>query len=127
MTEAECRKLVRQRSVSLMEQVMPPWLDTITPMCEFDMCAPIQELHHRLNRSQGGLWTPANIIGLSQQCHIKATHYVEWAYALGLHLYPGEDPCIMPVQVWYSPGRVLFNDHGSYRAIDTDGQAAENG
>ena len=126
MSETLCRKLVRERSTALLRESMPVWMDTIVAMCEFDMCGPMQEMHHRENRSQGGLWTPANIIGLSQHCHLRATHYVAWANAFGLHLYPGEDPCMTPVRVWYAENMVLFNDHGSYREVDTPVRGAEN-
>lgn len=58
--------------------------------CEY--CgAKATEMHHRINRSQGGGWHPSNIVHLCSNCHRKATHYPLWAKAVGLSVYPYTD------------------------------------
>jgi hypothetical protein len=52
--ERACRKAVRARSESV---------------CEIHGSHPAQDMHHRLNRSQGGLWTPANILHICRDAH----------------------------------------------------------
>jgi hypothetical protein len=52
--QTSCRKAVKARSESV---------------CEIHGGHPAHDLHHRLNRSQGGLWTPANIIHICREAH----------------------------------------------------------
>ena len=114
MSEAETRDLVRRRSTLIYEMMMPTWMDTVIPMCEFCGRRSLDEMHHRKYRSQGGLWTPSNIVGLCWQCHKRATIYPAWAYSLGLSLEGHADPGEVPVAVWYNEEKVLLDDYGGY-------------
>lgn len=118
MNESKCRDLVRARAQRVWEESLAGWLDLASPMCEYDNCGPITEMHHRLNRSQGGQWVPSNIIGLSSRCHSRVTVRPKWANEMGLHLRPWQDPLTTPVYVWYG-GLVFLDDDGNYHHIDT--------
>lgn len=115
MSEQEVRELVRKRSMLIYEMCMPTWIDTVTPVCEFCGKRPLQEMHHRKYRSQGGPWRPSNIIGLCWQCHRQATVQPSWGYALGLSVESSCDPCAVPVAVWYNEQPVLLDEHGGYK------------
>jgi len=52
--ERATRKVVRARSEG---------------QCEIHLGHPASDMHHRLNRSQGGLWTPANILHICRESH----------------------------------------------------------
>jgi|SRR6516162_11568808 hypothetical protein len=58
-------------------------------------------MHHRINRSQGGLWTPANILHLcgsgTTGCHGYFTEHPMVAYGLGVSLRRGDNPGRFPV------------------------------
>lgn len=114
MSEVSTRDLVRKRSVLIYEMMMPTWLDSLEPVCEFCGKRPLQEMHHRKYRSQGGDWSASNILGLCWQCHKQATVYPAWAYSMGLSVQPMCDPAQTPVSVWYNENLVLLDDHGGY-------------
>lgn len=114
MSEAETREIVKRRSMLIYEMMRPVWVDTIIPMCEFCGKRRLEEMHHRKYRSQGGEWSPSNIIGLCWQCHKKATITPSWAYALGLSVMAAGTCDDTPICVWYNEGPVLFDDHGGY-------------
>jgi 5-methylcytosine-specific restriction endonuclease McrA len=127
MNQSSCRDLVKARAKRIWEDSLGSWVDLASPMCELDNCSPITEMHHRLNRSQGGKWVPSNIIGLSSRCHSKVTVRPAWANEMGLHLRPWQDPLTTPVKVWYSQQPVLFDDEGNYHRIDTEDQPINDG
>ena len=60
-------------------------------------------MHHRQNRSQGGLWTISNILHLdgsgSTGCHGRIGADPAWAYAEGLLVPTGQDPETIPVRL----------------------------
>lgn len=58
MNETDCRKVLAERAAMLCER------------CGQQRAA---EMHHRKNRSQGGAWTPANILHLCSPCHVFVT------------------------------------------------------
>lgn len=59
-------------------------------------------MHHRRNASQGGRWSPANILHLcgsgTTGCHGFFTARPEMAHELGVTLRFGEDPEQIPVR-----------------------------
>jgi hypothetical protein len=78
--------------------------------CEY--CGAVAtNMHHRKARSQGGLWTPANILHMCGSgtvgCHGYFTHEPNHAYELGVSLHRNESPADIPVrtphgQLWLS-------------------------
>lgn len=114
VSEAETREIVKRRSMLIYEMMRPVWVDTIIPMCEFCGKRRLEEMHHRKFRSQGGEWTPSNIIGLCWQCHKQATIAPAWAYSLGLSVSGNGSCAESPVCVWYNEGPVVLDDSGGY-------------
>lgn len=57
---------------------------------------PASEWHHRVNRSQGGTWSPANGLHLCRWCHQWVTERRTHALSLGLALPNAADPTIWP-------------------------------
>jgi 5-methylcytosine-specific restriction endonuclease McrA len=115
MSEKRTRELVRKRSTLIYEMMMPTWIDTVNPVCEFCGKRSLDEMHHRKYRSQGGPWCTSNIIGLCWQCHKQATLYPQWAYKLGLSVAGSDEPGEVPVAVWYNEQVVFLDLHGGYR------------
>src|SRR5690625_4137069 len=66
-------------------------------MCE--KCAQPGQLDaaHRVARSRGGPWTPANILMLCRACHQHNHQHPEQAYAGGWHLRTNANPTREPV------------------------------
>ncbi len=58
-------------------------------------------MHHRKKRSQGGLWTPENIVALCGHgtvgCHSWVEHNPNAAAELGWHVRPWENPAEISV------------------------------
>lgn len=116
--EGRTRRLVRFRATIIYGDAQPLWVDSVEPLCEHCGQRRIEEMHHRLNRSQGGLWIPSHILGLCSLCHHAVTVEPEWARGFGLSVSRGEDPLEAPVQLWYSPHRLLLDDAGGYRVAN---------
>lgn len=62
------------------------------------------DMHHRVNKSQGGWWSPANIAHLCRADHQLVTAHPKWAKDVGLSVEPftgGEhtDPAQHPIRV----------------------------
>ena len=72
-------------------------------------------MHHRKNRSAGGLWDAANIVALHGDgvtgCHGFVTVNPEAAHAEGWHVQPWEDPAKVPV-LWRGTDRVYLDQFG---------------
>jgi hypothetical protein len=71
------------------------------------------EASHRLARSQGGTWSPSNLLDLSNATHAWLHANPRLAVAGGWHLRSGADPEQCPV--WLSlpwPGWWLIQDGG---------------
>lgn len=108
MNEATCRTLMRERSGG---------------MCELrikDVCrGPGESAHHRNKASQGGLWTPANIVHACGNgvlgCHGWVEANPATARRRGLWLYRGQKPSDTPAQLVFRgmPGTYLLDDDGS--------------
>jgi HNH endonuclease len=79
--------------------------------CEMCDRAPATEAHHRKNRSQGGRWSPENLIHVCHSCHVHVTTNPaaarEQGWAVGRNFTPAEVP------VWIAGrGRVLLDASG---------------
>lgn len=75
--ERQCRRIVATRSNGL---------------CERCGMATATDMHHRKNRSAGGLWEPSNIVHLCRSCHRWVTVNPNAAADEGLHLPAWKDP-----------------------------------
>jgi hypothetical protein len=65
-------------------------------------------MHHRKNRSQGGQWTPANIIRLCSPCHTYVTINPLKGREGGWCIQRHEDPELVPVDM--AGQRLLLRD-----------------
>lgn len=86
--ESAARRLVRQRSGGQCEARLP------------NCAGRAREWDHRINRSQGGRWSPANGLDLCPACHRWKTEHPALAGAKGLRLVRGSDPARWPAYVW---------------------------
>lgn len=107
MNEKTCREIVKERSGKHCE------------MCTMRAA----QMHHRKNRSQGGKWTPANILHLCADCHHAVTVNPHWACGRGLSVKSWQEPFNEPVVRW---GKwVLLGDNGDVQEIpDPDREVA---
>ena len=117
MSEQKTRDLVKRRSTLIYEMMMPTWLDTVNPVCEFCGKRGLEEMHHRKYRSQGGEWCPSNILGLCWQCHKQATLNPQWAFHLGISVRGTDQPQDVSVAVWYNEQQIFLDQHGGYRTV----------
>ncbi|WP_037065872.1 hypothetical protein [Pseudonocardia acaciae] len=64
-----------------------------------EMCDRVSatDWHHRLNRSQGGLWCPSNGLHLCRICHAHAGAFRTVAKEQGWAVAPGQVPADVPV------------------------------
>lgn len=75
--------------------------------CEF--CGErAAEMHHRIARSQGGSWSPANILHLCSPCHRYYTEHPKVAYWLGVSVRRNGNPAHIPVKT--PRGELLLSD-----------------
>lgn len=111
-TESYTRTVVAARSNGVCELRLPGCYGQATSK------------HHRRNRSQGGGWSPSNVLNLCGNgvvgCHGWVTDHPDGAHAIGATLWAGEDPETTPVQMYYlgSQDRYLLGDDGSVRKAD---------
>lgn len=76
------------------------------------------EWHHRVNRSQGGRWCPANGLHLCSPCHTWVSHHPVSAMARGWHLDPCENPA--RARVWLARhGWCHLGTGGDVTPLDT--------
>lgn len=64
--------------------------------------------HHRVNRSQGGAYTSANIVDLCLECHDWVGDQPVAAHDEGWHLHPNEDPQQVAVAHASVPGLMFY-------------------
>jgi hypothetical protein len=91
--EREGRRIVRERSGGLCEIRLP------------GLCLQrVGGVHHRLPRSGGGPWCACNLLGAcgsgTTGCHGWVEGHPALAYALGLKVRRGDDPCPTPALTW---------------------------
>lgn len=102
MNESRCRRIVRSRSGGA---------------CEICGVEAVQ-MHHRRNRSQGGRWTPANILHVCVQCHDTIGRNPNWARDRGYTIQGTEEtPELVPVHLHWGaagvePRWVFLTDDG---------------
>lgn len=101
--EHRARRLVRARSGGL---------------CEICGQREATQWHHRKNRSQGGLWTPANGLDVCVWCHSQVTNTRTEYYLLGWCVERDTDPALVPAQLWH--GLYLLTAAGDYAAAYSD-------
>lgn len=102
MNETKCRSIVRERSGGLCEICSTPGV----------------QMHHRRNRSQGGSWTPQNIMHLCVGCHGRVTLHPSWATENGYTIQgrlDGDAPETVPVLI--RGERCILEDDGSVVVI----------
>jgi hypothetical protein len=77
-------------------------------------------MHHRRNRSQGGLWTPPNLMHLCHEIHMWITAHPAEARRHGWAIRAGQDPA---VELAFLPGIgwCQLNVDGSIRVFHHDG------
>lgn len=109
------RRLVRERSRGV---------------CEVCSRRRATNAHHRLNRSQGGTWDPANLLHLcgsgTTGCHGFITTHPAIARDRGWTLRRGQDPLGEPVLLARS-GLVLLRPDGGTQYVPTSRQEAPRG
>ncbi|MDM2451152.1 HNH endonuclease signature motif containing protein [Mycobacteroides abscessus] len=84
--------------------------------------------HHRVNASQGGRGTLANLLLVcgsgTMGCHGRITVHPNWAKAHGYSVRPGDEPSCVPVLRWsrylgaHEP--VLLDDEGNVEWTDQE-------
>lgn len=87
-------------------------------ICEIDGNNTAAECHHRKNRSQGGTWSPANLLDLCTECHQRATVNPALARERGWSVLSTDDPAEMSVFI-AGRGWVFLLDDGSTTAQET--------
>lgn len=108
MNEKKCRALVYERS---------------NHVCEVCGQGRGSEVHHRKNRSQGGLWTPDNALHVCIWDHRWITVNPAGAREQGWSVRRNDDPATTPVRhAWH--GLVLLTPDGSVEPVQTTGEAA---
>lgn len=99
MNETTCREIVRIRSGGV---------------CEVCGKHRAESMHHRKNRSQGGKWTPGNILHTcgdgTRGCHGWITEHPALAHSSGHAVKSFEDPLDVPAVLHH--GLVLLDDNG---------------
>lgn len=66
-------------------------------VCEMCGSRPATDAHHRKNRSQGGLWSPENLLHLCHQHHMHVTTHPAIARENGWSVSAYRDPAVEPV------------------------------
>jgi hypothetical protein len=103
--EANARRLVSNRSGGV---------------CECCGRQTATQWHHRRNRSQSGLWEPANGMHLDADCHHFITVNPTTSYAAGWLVPSWQDPAAVPV--WHARlGQVLLDNAGGWAAYEAVG------
>lgn len=80
--------------------------------CEVCAAAPATDAHHRRNRSQGGRWSPENLLHLCHDDHMAITVNPALARSRGWSVLSTDDPAEMPVFL-AGLGWVFLLDDGS--------------
>ncbi len=93
-----------------------------------ELCGAVRDamsMHHRMNRSQGGLWLPSNVPRLcgtgTTYCHGWVTHERDLAKDAGLAILTGEHPASVPVWLrtaQFGPGWWTLDDEGMVAFAD---------
>ena len=72
--------------------------------CEMCDRARATEAHHRKNRSQGGLWSPDNLLHICAACHrhigMNPAASREQGWAVGRNFDPAQTPVWLALRGW---------------------------
>lgn len=68
-------------------------------VCEMCARARATEAHHRKNRSQGGTWSPANLLHVCHSCHVHVTTHPAAAREQGWAVRRDQEPAEVPVWI----------------------------
>jgi hypothetical protein len=102
MGEKSCREIVYQRAERLCERC-----------CRG---GPVLTVHHRKNRSQGGVWTAGNCVLLCgtgvSGCHGWVGANSTEASVYGFHVSPWRDPLEVPI-LWRGSDWAHLDDEGN--------------
>jgi 5-methylcytosine-specific restriction protein A len=86
---------------------------------------PMTQVHHRRPRGKGGTWlassrSPANLLAVCDQCHLRIESERTWAFEQGLLLLPSGDAAERPVFLrhLYGTGWWLLSDDGLITMTD---------
>lgn len=122
MSEVRCRGLVAQRSGGLCE-------GRLDGKGVYACRGVGESMQHRRKRSQGGLWTPSNILHLCGDGTIGCHGYIEANPATGrrlrMWLFAGMEPLTTPVHMIFRGmrGWYLLDDEGSCQWLSETAQA----
>lgn len=106
MNERKARQIVKERSEG---------------RCEVCWTAPGTDMHHRKNRSQGGTWTPENLMHLCHVHHMHITVNPRTSREQGWTVPSYADPARTPV--WIA-GRGWSHLRSDGSVAPTEGKAA---
>jgi hypothetical protein len=81
-------------------------------VCEMCARARATDMHHRKNRSQGGTWTPTNLLHLCHEHHMHVTVNPAVAYEQGWSVRSFADPARTPVWLARRGWSFLTDDGG---------------
>jgi hypothetical protein len=114
-TEANGRRIVRERSGGLCELALP------------DLClGRAAGVHHRIKRGQGGTWAPSNLLDAcgsgTMGCHGWVEAHPKDANAIGLWLHANDDSLLVPAMVRWAGqrSRWFLEDDGTLRWDDAE-------
>jgi hypothetical protein len=85
--------------------------------CEMCDRARATEAHHRKNRSQGGDWSPENLLHVCHSCHVHVTTNPAAAREQGWAVGRNFDPADVPVWI-AGRGRVFLDASGGVTPIE---------
>lgn len=85
--------------------------------CEMCDRARATEAHHRKNRSQGGRWSPENLLHLCGSCHRQVTVNPALACERGWSVRSHQDPAEVPAWV-AGRGWTRLTADGGYQSTD---------
>lgn len=76
--------------------------------CEMCDRARAVEAHHRKNRSQGGQWSPENLLHLCHSCHAHVGRYRTISFEQGWAVHRDADPATE--RVWLARRGYVYLD-----------------
>lgn len=85
-------------------------------VCEICGLAPVTDAAHRKPRSQGGLWSPSNLLASCRPCHAGNHSQPIKAVQNGWHLAMGSEPLEEPTTLCIEGvfRKVILDDLGGY-------------
>lgn len=88
-------------------------------VCEIHGNHPASDMHHRLNRSQGGQWSPENLLHICHAIHMQITVQPKRAMEQGWTVKSGRNPGDVPC--WLaSRGFVFLSPEGDVIEVEEE-------